>query len=177
MLKRLLEALVDAPPSSSTSNETSIEHEQFEYSEDQVILYSQYNVEDKINFELQSIFISDPNPNSTKTPSVFLSFLDTIIGRDISSFNPYITQCVIDESMRNICPYTWKDSKLNRTGVQTSYIKFVCKLHTQKRGCCRSNFTIKIKDNIVQSIELDNIMHNHSMDKLFIESKVTLLTS
>ena len=79
--------------------------------------------------------------------------------------------------MRNICPYTCKDSKFNRTGVQTSYVKFICKLHTPKRGCCKSNFTIIIKDNIVQSIELDNIMHNHSMDKLFIESKVTLLTS
>ena len=66
MLKRLLEAFIDVPPSPSTSIATSVEIEQFEYSEDQSILYSQFNVEDKIKLELQSLCISDPNPNSTK---------------------------------------------------------------------------------------------------------------
>lgn len=136
--------------------------------------YSHLNINQKLNLELQSIGLGC---NNYLTPNNFINFLKNLIGKNINDITHNMSEYIIQESIKFGIPYTCKDSKLNRDGFQKSYITFFCKFHTKKRTGCQSKFKIIIENKIVKDINFIEIKHNHSLDRIYIESKISLITN
>ena len=117
-----------------------------------------------------------PNITPNITPNKFITFLNNLIGQEVTP-DIDLKTVIKDQSLIFCCPFSVIDSNINRRDMYIHYIKFVCKLHTKRFCCCKASFTVYIKDNKVSSIKFHERNHNHSLDELYIGSKVALLTS
>ena len=50
-------------------------------------------------------------------------------------------------------------------------------MYTKKRSCCDANFILYIYNNKISGFNFTNKLHNHPLEKIFLGSKVLLLTS
>ena len=181
VMRRLLQAFVEV-----TSNQIEMPNREIdqklchEPDPETAFNYNSMNVEQRLLVELKGIgiFINDSTANVTPniTPNKFITFLNNLIGQEVTP-DIDLKTVIKDQSLIFCCPFSVIDSNLNRRDMYIHYIKFVCKLHTKRFCCCKASFTVYIKDNKVSSIKFHERNHNHSLDELYIGSKVALLTS
>ena len=140
---------------------------------EQIMYYRKINIVQKLELELSSIGLGN---YCTATPKEFITYLKSFVGKSQDDFDQNISQYITQESIKFGIPYSCIDSKLNRNGFQKSYIKFICKFHTNKRTSCNSQFKIIINNKIIKDIKFIDIYHNHSLERTYIESKIPLIT-
>lgn len=135
--------------------------------------YKNLDFNSKLYLELKSIGLID---KYNQTPVDFIVFLNSLIGKNQFDFGDNFSKFITQESIKFGMPYSCIDSKLNRNGYQKSYVKFVCKFHTNKRTSCNSKFKIYFENKIIKNIDFIDMHHNHSIERIYIESKVPLIT-
>ena len=144
---------------------------------------SLYTVDEKVYLECESLGLAVHSDlldigklEERETPTEFLIFLNSLQGKRLDEFDNLI-QYIKNESIKNVCPYSCKNSNIYKENTNFQYINFVCKFHTDKKSKCKSSFCIKLENKIIKEINFFNKIHNHRIDKLFVGSKVPLLTS
>ena len=184
LLSRLTQALIDINPTPNLEFRRQISGEVIQLPEDyqsENIDYFNLSLNEKIKCELESIGISIPysrnlDKEQNPTPEDFIKFLNSLRGKNLRDFNN-LKQLISDESIKNTCPYSCIHSNINKKNANFSYIKFVCRFHTKKLGECPACFKINFENQVISSIDFIESNHNHKLDKLFIGSKFSLLTS
>lgn len=146
-------------------------------------VYSLYTVDEKAYLECESLGLAAHTDlldiskiGERETPTEFVNFLNSLLEKRIDEFDN-LKQYIKDESIKNACPYSCRNSNIYKENANFQYINFVCKFHTDKKSQCKSRFCIKIENKVIRAIQFINKIHNHRIDKLFVGSKVPLLTS
>ena len=102
---------------------------------DTVIQFNSLSIEEKIRLELESIGLLRSNSQPVQmneTPKSLTDFLNSLREKSIEEFQN-LTQVIKDKSIESCCPFSCVDSNLNRSDANFHYIKFACKLHTEKK--------------------------------------------
>lgn len=109
------------------------------------------------------------------TSQCIITECESIIDKDINTFKPNFQTHIKDFTKQYFCLYVIKDSKI----TNQLYFKFTCKFSGTTKSCstaCQSYIYFKRKENKI-SFSCANWQHNHSLEQMFINSKVNLLTS
>lgn len=112
----------------------------------------------------------------SNTPQILRKELYSLINMDINDpiFQPDVAGHIMEICKKHTCPHTVIDSNLRRKDRYRKYIKFNCYFHTSRRNQCSAGFTIYICGSTITEIKF-NLMHNHSLDYLFVSSTCNLI--